>query len=75
MSLIPRYLSTALILTCFAAGPAFPQTPDDKQTNFLAYIQKAKGYLDEKRPDLAILQLQAAAVIEPGSDESALRLA
>jgi tetratricopeptide (TPR) repeat protein len=50
--------------------PCFSQSADDKQASFAAHIQKAKKYLDEKRPDLAIPELQAAAAIEPDSVET-----
>jgi tetratricopeptide (TPR) repeat protein len=52
------------------AVPCFSQSADDKQASFAAHIQKAKKYLDEKRPDLAIPELQAAAAIEPDSVET-----
>jgi tetratricopeptide (TPR) repeat protein len=74
MSVILRYLSVAFTLTCFAAGPVFAQAPDAKQASFSAHIKKAKGYLDEKRPDLAIPELQAAAAINPESVETQANL-
>lgn len=70
MSVKLRYLSAFLALTCLAVRPSFSQSPDDKQASFAAHIQKAKGYLDEKRPDLAILELEAAAKINPDSVET-----
>jgi Tfp pilus assembly protein PilF len=42
----------------------------DAQTDFAAHIQKAKQHLDEKRPDLAIPELEAAATIDPNSVET-----
>jgi tetratricopeptide (TPR) repeat protein len=65
-----RYLSAFLALTCLAAGPSFSQSRNDKQASFAAHIQKAKGYLDQKRPDLAIPELEAAAKINPDSVET-----
>src|SRR5580704_973888 len=41
------------------------QTTEDKQQEFAAYIQKARGYLDQKQPALAIPEFQAAAAIDP----------
>ncbi len=48
----------------------FSQSADNKQASFAAHIQRAKKYLDEKRPDLAIPELQAAAAIDPESVET-----
>jgi tetratricopeptide (TPR) repeat protein len=44
--------------------------PEAKYTTFAAHLQKAKEYLDEKRPDLAIPELQAAAAIDPENVET-----
>jgi tetratricopeptide (TPR) repeat protein len=74
MSVIFRYLSVALTLTCLAAAPLFGQASDAKQASFSAHIKKAKGYLDEKRPDLAVPELQAAAAINPESVETQANL-
>lgn len=46
------------------------QSTEDKQASFAAHIQKAQQYLSEKRPDLAIPELQAAAAINPESIET-----
>jgi tetratricopeptide (TPR) repeat protein len=43
------------------------QTTADKQREFAAHVQKAQGYLREKRPDLAIPELQAAVALNPDS--------
>jgi tetratricopeptide (TPR) repeat protein len=48
----------------------FSQQPGDKQKEFAAHVQKAQGYLHDKRPDLAIPELQAAANIDPSSVET-----
>jgi len=69
MSSTRRYLCVILALWSTAAL-CFSQGADDKQASFAAHIQKAKKYLDEKRPDLAIPELQAAAAIEPESVET-----
>lgn len=74
MSVRLRYLSAVLTLTCVGAVAIFAQAPRDKEARFAAHIQKAKGYLDEKRPDLAIPELQAAAVINPDSVETQANL-
>jgi len=39
--------------------------PDDKQQEFAAHIQKARGYLAAKQPALAIPEFQAAVAIDP----------
>lgn len=46
----------------------------DVQADFAAHIQKAKQHLDEKRPDLAIPELEAAATIHPDSVETRANL-
>lgn len=38
---------------------------EDKQQEFAAHIQKARGYLDAKQPALAIPEFQAAVAIDP----------
>lgn len=70
MSVKLRYLSALLALTCIATGRSFSQSSNDKQASFAAHIEKAKGYLDEKRPDLAIPELAAAAALNPDSVET-----
>jgi len=61
---------SALLGLLLAASLCFSQAVEDKQASFAAHIQKAKGYLDEKRPDLAIPELRAAAAIDPESVET-----
>ena len=61
----------ALLMT---AVLCFSQSTEDKQQSFAAHIQKARGYLDEKRPDLAIPELQAAAAIDPENVETRANL-
>jgi tetratricopeptide (TPR) repeat protein len=46
----------------------------DAQADFAAHIQKAKQHLDEKRPDRAIPELEAAATIAPNSVETQANL-
>jgi len=41
------------------------QVPANKQQEFRAHVQKAQTYLQQKRPDLAIPELQAAVAINP----------
>jgi tetratricopeptide (TPR) repeat protein len=58
--------SAALI----GAGACLAQSSTDKQAEFASHIQKAQSYLQERRPDLAIPELQAAAAIDPGNVET-----
>ncbi|MGB6688535.1 MAG: tetratricopeptide repeat protein [Terracidiphilus sp.] len=46
-------------------APCYPQNEENKQQAFAEHIQKAQGYLREKRPELAIPELQAAVAIDP----------
>jgi len=57
----------SLIGFAFASGLCFSEqkAPD----NFSSHIQKARQYLEQKRPDLAIPELEAAVAIEPGNFE------
>ena len=43
-----------------ATGENRPGKPEDKQQEFAAHIQKARGYLEAKQPALAIPEFQAA---------------
>lgn len=58
------------LVLLLGAALCLSQAPADRQQDFAAHIQKAQNYLREKRPDLAILELQAAAVIDPQSVET-----
>jgi Tfp pilus assembly protein PilF len=69
MGAVPRGLS-ALLLSLLAAAACLSQSAEDQRAVFAAHIQKAKQFLDEKRPDLAIPELQAAAEIDPQSVET-----
>jgi len=59
----------ALSLPLIAAF-CFSQQPADKQQEFAAHVQKAQGYLHDKRPELAIPELRAAAAIDPANVET-----
>jgi Tfp pilus assembly protein PilF len=52
---------------CFAQATGDKQevTQKDKQQEFAAHIQKARGYLDKKQPALAIPEFEAAVAIDP----------
>lgn len=68
MSFPRRCLYNAFLLL-LVATLGFSQDPTATQESFAAHLQKAKKYLDQKRPDLAIPELQAAAAIEPANFE------
>jgi tetratricopeptide (TPR) repeat protein len=68
-----RYFPSVVLLL-LAAALCFSQSAEDKQASFADHIQKAKEHLDEKRPDLAIPELQAAAEIEPENVETQANL-
>ena len=57
-------------------GVAFclSQVTQDKQQEFAAHIQKAKAYLDQKQPALAIPEFQAAVAIDPTSVDAQANL-
>ena len=61
-----RSLSVFLLLS---AALGFSQSAD-QQAALADHVQKARGFLDQKRPDLAIPELQAAVVIDPENPET-----
>ena len=50
------------------------QATGDKQQEFAAHMQKAKGYLDQKQPAFAIPEFQAAVDIDPESVDAQANL-
>lgn len=69
MGAVSRGLFTFLLLL-LATASCLSQSAEDQHASFVAHVQKAKQFLDEKRPDLAIPELQAAAAIDPQSVET-----
>ena len=65
----PKYFS-ALLAILLASALCLAQSANDKQASFASHIKKAQQYLSEKRPDLAIPELQAAAAINPADVET-----
>lgn len=59
-------LVLVLVLVCSAAS-CVSQTAEDKQGAYAEHAQKAQSYLREKRPDLAIPELEAAVAAKPDS--------
>jgi Tfp pilus assembly protein PilF len=57
-----------------AAASSLAQASGDKQQEFAAHIQRAKGYLDQKQPALAIPELQAAVAIDPTNADAQANL-
>ena len=55
------------VVYLLGASLGLSQSGVDQQKEFAQHIQKAQSYVREKRPDLAIPELQAAAAIDPGS--------
>lgn len=60
-------IAAALVLS--AAGMGGAQTQADPKAELAAHMQKAQSYLQQKRPDLAIPELQAAAQMAPDDVE------
>lgn len=73
MNLVRRFLS-AVIFCSLVSVSCFAQDAKDQQAIFAAHIQKANEYLEAKRPDLAIPELQAAAAINPQNVETQANL-
>ena len=61
-----------VLLLC--ATLCLAQATGDKQQGFAAHIQKARGYLDQKQPALAIPEFQAAVAIDPGNVDAQANL-
>jgi tetratricopeptide (TPR) repeat protein len=62
-----RLIAAALLL--FAASLCSAQTQADAKVELAAHLQKAQSYLQQKRPDLAIPELQAAVELAPDNVE------
>ena len=67
---LPRSCLCVAVFLAFVAGSLFSQSAAGTQDSFANHIQKARKFLDEKRPDLAIPELEAAAAIEPDNFET-----
>ena len=57
-----------------AGAVCFSQSTQNVEGDFAAHLQTAKKHLDEKRPDLAIPELEAATAIHPDSVETQANL-
>ena len=58
-------IAFARCVLLLGAVSCLAQATGDKQQEFAAHIQKARGYLDQKQPRLAIPEFQAAVAIDP----------
>jgi tetratricopeptide (TPR) repeat protein len=67
--MFPRSSLIAAALVLFATGMCGAQTPVDPRAELAAHLQKAQSYLQQKRPDLAIPELQAASQLAPDDVE------
>ena len=63
-----RFFAVSLCL--LSTIPCICQSGADQQATLAEHIRKARGFLDEKRPDLAIPELQAAVAIDPSNAET-----
>ena len=59
----------AVVVVCLVPV-CFSQSGTDQQSALAEHIRKARGFLDEKRPDLAIPELQAAVAIDPSDAQT-----
>jgi Tfp pilus assembly protein PilF len=71
-------IASAGFVVLLGAALCFSQATGDKkearQQEFAAHIQKARGYLDQKQPALAIPEFQAAVAIDPGNMDAQANL-
>jgi len=67
--MFPRSILITAALVLLATGVSGAQTQVVPKAELAAHLQKAQSYLDQKRPDLAIPELQAAAQLAPDSVE------
>jgi len=63
--MFPRARLIAATLMLFATGMCGAQTQVDTKAELAAHLQKAQSYLQQKRPDLAIPELEAAVQLAP----------
>ena len=57
----------ACLALLLAASPCLCQSANNNQQQFSEHVQRAQEYLHQKRPDLAIPELEAAARLNPES--------
>jgi Tfp pilus assembly protein PilF len=63
----PKLKFFAACIALSLAAPCFSQSATNGQQQFTQHVQKAQQFLSEKRPDLAIPELEAAVKLNPQS--------
>src|SRR6266404_3384420 len=64
--MIPKFrIASAAFVLLLCPTSGLSQAKEDKQKEFAEHIQKADGYLREKKPALAIPEFQVAVAIDP----------
>lgn len=63
-----RYFPVVIAVLLAALG--FSQSAEDKHASLTEHIRKARAYLSQKQPDLAIPELEAALAIDPANVET-----
>ncbi len=67
-------ISQYAFVLLFGVGSCLSQATANQQQEFAAHMQKARAYLDQKQPALAIPEFQAAVAIDPGSVDAQANL-
>jgi Tfp pilus assembly protein PilF len=60
-----RGMASATLVLLMGAALCLSQATENQQQEFAAHMQKAHGFLDQKKPALAIPEFQAAVAIDP----------
>ncbi len=77
--MVSRRVFAGLTVLVLLLSPApwarsFAQVAGGKQTTYAAHVALAQEYLHERRPDLAIPELEAAAALRPGDVQTQANL-
>jgi Tfp pilus assembly protein PilF len=73
--MIPKFrIASAGFVLLLCATSGLSQATEDKQKELAEHIQKADGYLREKKPALAIPEFQAAVAIDPSNVDAQANL-
>jgi tetratricopeptide (TPR) repeat protein len=67
-------ISSAGFVLLLGVTLCFSQATSEQQKEFATHIQKARSYLDDKRPALAIPEFQAAVAIDPDNVDAQANL-
>lgn len=71
---MPLRFSTLLLALYFCAVEGFSQGPPPPNGTLQHHLGRAQQYLQQKRPDLAIPELEAAVAIDPANPETQANL-